>query len=180
MTIMTAKTKILLLAHDRLQNKLSEFIFQNETTLRRFQLISPKNKQNLLKLVEKLTFNPLQWEELELDTEVLEEQILTQNIAGVIFLLDSDKLQEQEPKIESFLHVCSLNNIPLATNLATAELLIQHLAIPTAHLIFNPVSGQGNSQQELQVVKQLLKPHFQVKVHLTTPDIDAAQLTTQA
>ena len=177
---MTALTKILLLAHDNLQNKLSEFIFQNESTLRRFQLITPKTKQTLLQLLEKLPFNPLQWEELELDTELLEEQILNQKIAGVIFLLDSDKLQEQEPKINSFLYVCSLHNIPLATNPATAELLIQYLAIPTAHLIFNPVSGQGDAQKELQLIKQLLKPYFQVKVHLTRPNIDAAQLSTQA
>ncbi|MGB5633941.1 MAG: YegS/Rv2252/BmrU family lipid kinase [Waterburya sp.] len=177
---MKTKTKILLLAHDSLQDKLGEFIWQNVAILRRFQLITPKIKQKFLQLIEKLPLSPLQWEELDLDTDLLETQILSQKIAGVIFLIDSANLQEQEPKIDGFLRVCSLDNIPLATNLATAELLIQYLAIPSAHLIFNPVSGQGDAQQELQLIKQLLKPHFQVNVHLTTPDIDAAQLTTQA
>ncbi|MDJ0846586.1 MAG: YegS/Rv2252/BmrU family lipid kinase [Crocosphaera sp.] len=176
---MKTNTKILLLAHDTLQYKLGEFIFQHEATLRRFQLITPKIKQQFLQVIEKLPFSHLQWEELDLDPDLLETEILNQNIAGVVFLIDSAKFQEQEPKINSFLRVCGLNNIPLATNLATAELLIQHLAIPTAHLIFNPVSGQGDAQQELQVIKQLLKPHFQLDVHFTTPEIDAAQLTTQ-
>ena len=176
---MTAKTKILLLAHDSFQNQLSEFIIYYESTLRRFQLITTKSNQKFLKLISQLPFNSLQWEELTLDDSI-ETQILKQKIAGVIFLIDSANLQNQEPKIDNFLRICTINNIPLATNPATAELLIQYLAIPTAHLIFNPISGQGNAQQELKLIEQLLKPYFQVNVHLTTPEIEAGQLTTQA
>ena len=176
---MTTKTKILLLAHSNLQDKLDEFIWQNVEVLSRFQLINPKSKtqQIFLKFIQKLPFNSLQWEELELDTD-LETQILNQNIAGIIFLIDSENLQELE--IYDFLRICSLHNIPLATNLATAELLVKYLAIPTAHIIFNPVSGQGDAQQALKLIKQLLQPHFHVNVHLTTPEIDAAELTTEA
>ena len=173
------KTKILLLAHENLKTQLSDFIEQNEAILKRFQLIGSKSNRNQNKFTQDLPFNPLQWEELDLDTD-LETQILNQKIAGVVFLLDSANIQNQQPKIDTFLRLCTINNIPLATNLATAELLIKYLAIPTAHLIFNPISGQGNAQQELKLIEQLLKPHFQVNIHLTTPEIDAAQLTTQA
>lgn len=178
---MTKKTKILLLAHNSLQDKLDEFIGQNEETLKRFQLITANSriKQTLLKIIEKLPFNSLEWEELDLDND-LETQIVNQNIAGVIFLIDSENLQDQERDVDDFLRICSLNNIPLATNLATAELLIKYFAIPTAHLIFNPVSGQGDAQQALKLIKQRLKPHFHVNVHLTTAEIDAAELTKQA
>ena len=171
--------KILLLAHDRLQAQLNDFIEQNEAVLKRFKLLTSNINRENFKLTQNLPFNPLQWEEFALDKD-LETQILNQEIAGVIFLIDSANLQEQEPKIDNLLRVCTIHNIPLATNLATAELLVRYLAIPTAHLIFNPVSGQGDAQQELKLIKQLLSPHFQVKVHLTTPEIDAAQLTTQA
>ena len=174
------KTKILLLAHDSLQAQLRNFIEGHEAVLKRFQLMTSNiNRKKKLQLTQNLPFNSLQWEELDLDTD-LETQIINQKIAGVVFLIDSANLQEQERKIENFLRLCTINNIPLATNLATAELLIKYLAIPTAHLIFNPVSGQGNPQQELKLIEQLLKPYFQVNVHLTTPEIDAAQLTTQA
>ena len=173
------KTKILLLAHEQLQAQLSKFIAQHESTLKRFQLMTSNINRRNFKLTQNLPFNSLKWEELDLETD-LETQIITREIAGVVFLIDSANLQKREPKIDTFLRVCTINNIPLATNLATAELLIKYLAIPTAHLIFNPVSGQGDAQQELKLIKQLLKPHFQVNVHLTTPEIDAAQLTTQA
>ncbi len=171
--------KILLLAHDSLQAQLNDFIEQNEAVLKRFQLLTSNINRENFKLTQNLPFNPLQWEELALDND-LETQILNQEIAGVIFLIDSANFKEQEPKIDNLLRVCTIHNIPLATNLATAELLVRYLAIPTAHLIFNPVSGQGDAQQELKLIKQLLSPHFQVNVHLTTPEIDAAQLTTQA
>ena len=176
---MKKKIKILLLAHDSLQTQLKDFIERHQTTLRRFQLMISKNNQKNWQLNQNLTFNPLQWEELVLDSDI-ETQILNEQIAGVIFLIDSANLQEQKLKIDPVLSVCTIKNIPLATNLATAELLIKYLAIPTAHLIFNPVSGQGNAQQELKLIKELLKPHFQVNVHLTTPEIDAVELTTQA
>ena len=181
MRTMTTKTKIIILAHDNLQAQLNNFIEQNDVVLKRFQLITSNsniNRKNFT-ITQNFPFSPLQGEELALDTD-LETQILSQNIAGVIFLIDSANFKEQEVKIDVFLRICSLSNIPLATNLATAELLIKYLAIPTAHLIFNPVSGQGDAQQELKLIKQLLKPYFQVNVHLTTPEIDAAQLTTQA
>ena len=173
------KTKILLLAHEQLQDKLSKFITQHEAVLKRFQLLTSNINRKNFQLTQNLLFNPLQWEELALDND-LETQILNQEIAGVIFLIDSANFKEQEPKIDNLLRICTIHNIPLATNLATAELLVKYLAIPTAHLIFNPVSGQGDAQQELILIKQLLSPHFQVNVHLTTPEIDAAQLTTQA
>ncbi|MDJ0900645.1 MAG: YegS/Rv2252/BmrU family lipid kinase [Xenococcus sp. MO_188.B8] len=173
--------KILLLAHDSLQAQLNDFIEQNESVLKRFQLLTSNINRENFKLTQNLPFNPLQWEELAVDSKSdLEAQILNQEIAGVIFLIDSANIQNRDPKIDNLLRVCTIHNIPLATNLATAELLVKYLAIPTAHLIFNPVSGQGDAQQELKLIKQLLSPHFQVNVHLTTPEIDAAQLTTQA
>ena len=85
MSILKTKTKILLLAHDSLQNKLGEFIWQNVTALKRFQLIYPTIQQEFLKLLKEIPFNPLQWEELDLDPNLLETTILNQNIAGVNF-----------------------------------------------------------------------------------------------
>lgn len=54
MNTITTKTKISLLAHDNLQTKLSEFIFQHEEIFKRFELIIPKSKQKLLQLLKKL------------------------------------------------------------------------------------------------------------------------------
>ncbi|MEO0374576.1 MAG: YegS/Rv2252/BmrU family lipid kinase [Cyanobacteria bacterium P01_A01_bin.17] len=47
-------------------------------------------------------------------------------------------------------------------------------------LIFNPAAGQGDSEQELQTICQLLSPHMELEVRLTSPDRDAAPLARTA
>jgi YegS/Rv2252/BmrU family lipid kinase len=49
-----------------------------------------------------------------------------------------------------------------------------------AHLIFNPVAGQGNSEQELTAIEELLSEKFELKIHQTTPEVCAEDLTLQA
>ncbi len=46
----------------------------------------------------------------------------------------------------------------------------------TAHLIFNPVSGQGNAEMELSIIKSQLEPEFDLTVYETTPECDANDL----
>ncbi len=50
----------------------------------------------------------------------------------------------------------------------------------TAHLIFNPVSGQGNAEQELIAIEQLLGAEFELTVHQTTKELSAEELTERA
>jgi len=45
----------------------------------------------------------------------------------VIFLRDPVSPREYEPDINSLLRLCDMNNIPFATNIATAEVLIKGL-----------------------------------------------------
>jgi len=45
----------------------------------------------------------------------------------VIFLRDAFKPKSNEPKAEEIMKMCDFHNIPIATNLATAELLIKSL-----------------------------------------------------
>ena len=47
---------------------------------------------------------------------------------GVIFLRDPLTAQPHEPDITALLRVCDVHNVPLATNEATAELVIQALS----------------------------------------------------
>ena len=51
---------------------------------------------------------------------------------------------------------------------------------PIAHLIFNPVAGQGNAEQELKTIENLLSEKFDLRIHQTTPEISAEDLTVQA
>jgi YegS/Rv2252/BmrU family lipid kinase len=50
----------------------------------------------------------------------------------------------------------------------------------SAFLIFNPVAGQGNSEQDLALICSILQPTIALDIRFTTPEIDAAALARQA
>ncbi len=54
-------------------------------------------------------------------------QIENNEIDMVIFLRDPLSPKEHEPDVTGVLRLCDMHNIPFATNLATAELLIKSL-----------------------------------------------------
>ncbi len=54
-------------------------------------------------------------------------QIEHNQIDLVIFLRDPIKPKTHEPDVNNVVHLCDVHNIPIATNLATAELLIKSL-----------------------------------------------------
>ena len=54
-------------------------------------------------------------------------QIEHNQIDLVIFLRDPLTSQSHEPDVHNIVMLCDMHNIPLATNLATAELLIKSL-----------------------------------------------------
>lgn len=49
-----------------------------------------------------------------------------------------------------------------------------------AHLIFNPVAGQGNAEQELELIQRLLSEEFDLETKLTLPDRDADELAAES
>ncbi len=49
-----------------------------------------------------------------------------------------------------------------------------------AHLIFNPIAGQGNPEQDLATIVELLGAELELKIHQTTKDIGAAALAARA
>ena len=57
----------------------------------------------------------------------LGSEIENNNIDMVIFLRDSGNPKSHEPDINNIFTLCDVHNIPLATNLATAELLVKAL-----------------------------------------------------
>ena len=54
-------------------------------------------------------------------------QIEQNQIDMIIFIRDPQTPQSHEPDINNIFRLCDMHNIPLATNLATAELLIKSL-----------------------------------------------------
>lgn len=50
----------------------------------------------------------------------------------------------------------------------------------SACLIFNPVAGQSDPEQDLLTIRTLLEPEIDLDIQLTTPEIDAGQLAKEA
>lgn len=49
-----------------------------------------------------------------------------------------------------------------------------------AHLIFNPVAGQRNAEQDLVLIRELLEPQISLKIHQTIPEVSPKQLVKAA
>jgi len=66
--------------------------------------------------------------------------VATKHIDAVFFFVDPLFAQPHDPDIRALLRVCNVHNVPVATNLATADLIIAALpACPVA-------SGQAGTQ----------------------------------
>ncbi len=50
----------------------------------------------------------------------------------------------------------------------------------SACLIFNPVAGQGNAEQDLATIKSILEPEFELDIQFTTPEISGGELAREA
>ncbi|NJN22373.1 MAG: YegS/Rv2252/BmrU family lipid kinase [Leptolyngbya sp. RL_3_1] len=106
--------------------------------------------------------------------------ILAGNVVAVIALANYGT-NPQQPLLSSLVRACHLSDIPLALTAATVLPVLSNLrSIRVAHLIFNPVSGQGNPQEDLLRIRQWLTPQFQLHVHLTTPDCSPKTLAEAA
>jgi YegS/Rv2252/BmrU family lipid kinase len=96
-------------------------------------------------------------------------------LAGIICFADPLAAATMPPDLRLLLRVSQLRSIPLALDAATAELAVRGLARSrTAWLIFNPVAGQGNPDQELALIRSTLEPQILVHVVMTRPEVDPA------
>ncbi|XDE62678.1 methylglyoxal synthase [Arthrospira platensis BEA 1257B] len=173
-------TTIALIAHDSQREELVSFVEENTVALSFYELIAPeRTAQYLLQGtgVEVQVLSSLHHGgDIELAYRILQET----EIAAVIFFLDPG-FNLSSPEIQVLIRACNLQNVPLATNRATARAMLSGLTRSrSACLIFNPVSGTGNSQQDLVLIRQLLEPHIYLKVSFTTPTISAEQLAKEA
>lgn len=56
--------------------------------------------------------------------------VATGEVAAVIFLVDPFDRHAHEPDIQGLQRICQVHDVPLATNLATANLVLMALSLP--------------------------------------------------
>ncbi|MDJ0590186.1 MAG: methylglyoxal synthase [Pleurocapsa sp. MO_226.B13] len=171
---------IALIAHDNKKDDIVDFALRHQPLLSRYHLIATGTTGKLIQEATNLKIERMASGPLGGDAQIA-ARVVEGEVIAVIFLIDPLNAQPHEPDIQALLRICNLHLVPLATNLGTAEAIAKSFAQSlVAHMIFNPVSGGGNSKQDLEFIRQMLEPHLHLEVHLTTPDISPQELAAQA
>jgi methylglyoxal synthase len=115
-----------LIAHDARKDDLVAFAVRRRDDLARFELIATGTTGGRVAdatglPVERMHSGPVGGD-VQIGARLIEGQV-----AGVLFLRDPMTAHPHEPDIQALLKLCDIYGVPLATNLATAELLLDGL-----------------------------------------------------
>lgn len=121
------KITIALVAHDSKKAEMVEFSRKHAGLLECFDLVATRSTGQLIAEGTGLDITLLMSGPLGGDQQV-GSLVAGGKCRAVIFLRDPLTAQPHEPDITALLRVCDVHNVPLATNLATAEAVINHIA----------------------------------------------------
>ncbi len=173
-------TQLALIAHDRKKDDLVAFVRRHQEFFGRYDLIATGTTGKRVREGTGLTVEALASGPLGGDAQIA-SRVVAGEVAAVFFFLDPLYAQPHEPDIRALLRICEVYDVPLATNGATAEAIVSHFQPrPIAHLIFNPVAGQNNPDEDLALIRRRLDPVVQLRVQLTEADIDPAEQARSA
>ena len=117
---------IALIAHDAKKKLMQNFCIAYRGILSKNQLYATGTTGRLIEEVTNLSVHKYLAGHLGGEQQI-GAQIEHNQIDLVIFLQDSLTSKTHEPNVGNIMKLCDIHNIPLATNLASAELLIKSL-----------------------------------------------------
>lgn len=115
-----------IIAHDSKKSLMQNFCIAYRGILSKHDVYATGTTGRLVQEVTNLNIHRLLEGHLG-GEEQLSSQIMNNEIDMLIFFRDPVQPRSNEPDIKNIFKACDMNNIPLATNLATAELLIKAL-----------------------------------------------------
>lgn len=115
-----------LIAHDGKKDDLVRFAQDNLGVLKRFHLVATGTTGKRLAdatglPVERVLSGPMGG-----DAQI-GARVADHGVDAVIFLVDPLYAHPHEPDIQGLQRLCNVHNVPLATNLATARLILEGL-----------------------------------------------------
>jgi methylglyoxal synthase len=118
--------KLALIAHDHKKVDLVAWATFNRETLATFPLVATRHTARLVRgkvglEVEELLSGP------EGGDAQIAAGVAVGQIDAVFFFVDPLSAQPHDPDIRALLRVCNVHNVPVATNLAAADLIIAGL-----------------------------------------------------
>ena len=120
------KKKIALVAHDGKKADMVAFVKDHQEFLNQFDIIGTGTTGSHIQraglTVERKASGPLGG-----DAQIASD-VVDGLVDAVIFLRDPLGKHPHDPDISMLMRICYVRNVPLATNVATAELLVKGLA----------------------------------------------------
>ncbi len=116
-------TTIALIAHDKKKEAMIEFVLRHVEELRSLELVATGTTGKRIMQASGLEVTTVLSGPLGGDQQI-GGMVARGDIQAVIFMRDPLTAQPHEPDITALLRVCDVHNIPLATNEATAQLVL--------------------------------------------------------
>ena len=120
------RTKVALIAHDRKKPEMIALCRDFQEMLAQEELVATKSTGGLIEELTGLHVTRVNSGEKGGDLQI-GSMIAADEIKAVVFLRDPLTAHPHEPDINAVLKICDVSNIPLATNIATARLVLGHL-----------------------------------------------------
>ena len=117
---------IALIAHDKKKDTMVGFCMAYENILSKYGLYATGTTGKRIMEATNLSITRLQSGPLGGD-QMVGNLICQKEIDLVIFLRDPLTAQPHEPEIQALIRLCDVYNVPVATNLASAEIFIKAL-----------------------------------------------------
>ena len=120
--------RIALIAHDKKKEEMIQFAKKNESILKKVELVSTGTTG--LRVMENTNLQIYRYKSGPLGgDQQIGALVADHNVEMIIFLRDSLTSQPHEPDIMALLRLCDVYKVPLATNVESAQLLLDAINI---------------------------------------------------
>ncbi|GAB7092045.1 methylglyoxal synthase [Halorubrum luteum] len=120
--------RIALIAHDELKDEMVAFVNSYADVLADCELVTTGTTGQRITDETGLTVDRQSSGPLGGDLQI-GAMVANDRIHGLVFLRDPLTAQPHEPDVSALLRVCDVKDVPLATNVASAELLVEGLIV---------------------------------------------------
>lgn len=119
---------VALIAHDGKKDDMVRLAIAQRALLEKFHLIATGTTGERVARMTNLVIERMLSGPMGGDAQIA-ARVAEGKVVAVIFLVDPLYAHPHEPDIQGLLRICNVYNIPLATNEASAVLILQGLAI---------------------------------------------------
>jgi methylglyoxal synthase len=120
------RTKVVLIAHDRRKPEMIALCRDYQEMLAQEELVATKGTGGLIEELTGLHVTSVNSGDKGGDLQI-GSMIAGDQVKAVVFLRDPLTVRPHEPGINAVLKICDVNDVPLATNISTARLILTHL-----------------------------------------------------